>query len=170
MEYHVDRRSVLTALGGAAVVGSISGIVLGLDDPADAAPAPPPAGIATLIVPKIKMNRQVYEGTSLSVVNLGPGHKPSSAKPGQPGHCVIFAHRTSHGGPFRKINLLKVGDAITCGGLTYYVRTTEVIPKLQLRRIFTFEAPTPAISLIACSRANGQPTSLAFRICVRASA
>jgi LPXTG-site transpeptidase (sortase) family protein len=170
VEYHVDRRSVLTALGGAVVLGSISGIVLGLDDAADAAPAPPPVGIATLVVPKIKMKRPVFEGTSLTVLNNGPGHKASSAMPGQPGHCVIFGHRTSHGGPFRKINLLKVGDAITCGGLTYYVRKTEVIPKKQMRRIFTFEAPTPAISLIACSKANGQPTSLGFRICVRASA
>jgi len=165
VEHTVTRRSALKALGGAVILGSVSSIVVGLDDAAEAA-----GGIATLTVPKIAINRTVYESTTVRVLKSGPGHSVWSARPGKPGHCVIFAHRTSHGGPFRKINLLAVGDAITCGGLTYYVRKTEVIHRSQKGRIFSYAAATPSISLIACSKANGLPTSLAYRICVRASA
>lgn len=173
MEIHVDRRSALKAFGGAVLLGSAAGVALDVEA---AGAAPAPSGLASLVVPKIGMNRTVYEGTSVKVLKRGPGHTEWSAKPGQLGHCIIFAHRTSYGGPFRKIDLLKEGDPITCGGVTYYVRKTEVIHRSQKGRIFAYpsslapNSSTRAISLIACSKSNGKPTSLAYRICVRASA
>jgi sortase A len=46
-------------------------------------------------------------------LDLGPGHMPGTALPGQPGNAVISGHRTTHGAPFRNIDKLAPGDRIS---------------------------------------------------------
>jgi len=55
----------------------------------------------------------VLEGTSMDVIDKGPGHFTHSALPGGRGNTAYAAHRATHGDPFIDFDLLKVGDTVT---------------------------------------------------------
>ena len=101
------------------------------------APAPranePRLELATMEIPKIGINKTLFEGVSLNTLDLGPGHWPGTAMPGQFGNMVIGGHRTSKDRPFRNIDQLVPGDEViftTLGGRYVYrvVRTEIVTP------------------------------------------
>lgn len=101
------------------------------------APPPPRAAEAKqelgwMNIPKIWPNPlKFYEGITLTTLDRGPGHWPGSSMPGQRGNCVLGGHRTSHGGPFRKIDQLTAGDEIRfatdTGEYSYRVYETFVV-------------------------------------------
>lgn len=89
----------------------------------EATPAPEPSyvppdprtrgePVATLRIPKIDFEMVVVHGVGDSELAKGPGWMPWSVMPGMPGNSAISAHRTSHGGTFRRIDELAVGDRI----------------------------------------------------------
>jgi LPXTG-site transpeptidase (sortase) family protein len=123
-----------------------------------------------ITIPKINLNRTVYQGIEDPALANGVGHGNWSAAPGGAGHCMIFGHRTSHGGPFRGLNLLKPGDPITTGGVTYSVAKIEILSIADKVKIWTYNGGGKRLSLVACSKPNGEPTSLNYRIVVRAQA
>ena len=100
-----------------------------------AAPAPranePRVELATMEIPKIGITKTLFEGVSLNTLDLGPGHWPGTALPGQYGNMVIGGHRTSKDRPFRNIDQLVPGDEVvftTLGGrFVYRVVRTEVV-------------------------------------------
>jgi len=172
----MNRRSFLQGVPGgllvatsvAAGVGAGMGaLVLGASA-ASGASAAIPSG--TLSVPKLKLSKSIYAGIENDALDIGIGHGLWSAQPGTAGHCMLFGHRTSKGGPFRNLHKLKKGDAIVAGGTTYTVRKIEVISVNFKQRIWTYDGTGKRISLVACSTAKGLPTSLKYRICIRASA
>lgn len=63
--------------------------------------------------------------------NIGIGHYPGTAMPGQQGNFALAAHRTTWGAPFNRIAELRVGDAIVvetaAGWYTYRFRTLEYV-------------------------------------------
>src|SRR5207253_2026062 len=143
----MDRRTFLrTVPGGLAVAAAIAGgagaALLG----GGAATAAPPA-VGTLSVPKLKLTRTIYQGIENDALDIGAGWGMWSAKPGTAGHCMIFGHRTSHGGPFRGLNKLKSGDKVIANGTTYTVRKTEVIPISQKQKIWNYAGGGARISL-----------------------
>ncbi len=172
MGFDMNRRSFLQAVPGgllvatsvAAGAGTVGTALLG----ASGASAAVPAG--TLSVPKLKLNKSIYAGIENDALDIGVGHGLWSARPGTSGHCMLFGHRTSKGGPFRNLHKLRRGDAIVAGGTTYKVRKIEVISINFKQRIWTYDGTGKRISLVACSTASGMPTSLKYRICIRASA
>ena len=122
-------------------------------------------------IPKIKVNKPVYSGTSKAVLNRGGfGHWLGSAKPGADGHCVLFAHRTSAGGPLRRANLLAVGDMIVANGVTYTVKGTQIVGRTEVRKSLNYGTSGRRLSLITCTKPNGTPTSTKFRLIIRATA
>lgn len=85
--------------------------------PVPADPPPPRSKepyveLATMEIPALSIVTPLLEGISLNTLDLGPGHWPGTALPGQLGNVVIGGHRTSHGKIFRNIDRLVPGDEI----------------------------------------------------------
>jgi sortase A len=65
--------------------------------------------IARLVIPRLRMDEIVIEGVDDNSLNVGPGHLPGSAYPGEPGNSVISAHRDRH---FAQLGEIRVGDTV----------------------------------------------------------
>ena len=59
------------------------------------------------------LNMVFVQGTDASSLELGPGHYPETAMPGQGKTIAIAGHRTTYLAPFRHIDSMKPGDKIT---------------------------------------------------------
>lgn len=104
--------------------------------PVPAAPPEPRAKEAVvelgrIELPSIGVDKALFEGVSLTVLDHGPGHWPGTAMPGHVGNVVIGGHRTSHDKPFRHIDDLAPGDEVVFttseGRFVYTVTSTEVV-------------------------------------------
>lgn len=104
--------------------------------PVPAAPPEPRAKEAVvelgrIELPSIGVDKPLFEGVSLTVLDHGPGHWPGTAMPGHVGNVVIGGHRTSHDKPFRHIDDLAPGDEVVFttseGRFVYTVTSTEVV-------------------------------------------
>ncbi|MFF5175902.1 sortase [Micromonospora sp. NPDC000089] len=69
--------------------------------------------VALLRIPALKVDEVVVEGTGGGQLDDGPGHRPASPLPGQPGTAVIFGRSLTFGAPFRHLDRLKPGDVVT---------------------------------------------------------
>ena len=102
-------------------------------------PQPPPdpeapdpgMELGTIEIPKLGVNRALWEGESLPPLDRGPGHWPGTAMPGSLGNVVVGGHRVSHDRPFRDIDQLVPGDeiALTFSGVrhSYIVTGSQVV-------------------------------------------
>jgi hypothetical protein len=142
-------------------------------------PEPPAApGPYTMSIPAIGFQRGVYESTnSYAIVDSANVWLwPNTGWAGWAGtKMMTFAHRTSAGGPFRHINNLRSGHDVylySSDGRRFQYRV--------VRSDITGSSPTsitaPAmgtaghtLSLIACSKPDGTPTSLSYRLVVTAA-
>jgi len=77
------------------------------------------------------LNMVFVQGTDESSLELGPGHYPETAMPGQGKTVAIAGHRTTYLAPFRHIDSMKQGDKITLkmpyGTFIYSVEKTEIV-------------------------------------------
>jgi sortase A len=77
------------------------------------------------------LNMVFVQGTDASSLELGPGHYPETAMPGQGKTVAIAGHRTTYLAPFRHIDSMKPGDKITLkmpyGTFVYKVQKTETV-------------------------------------------
>jgi sortase A len=77
------------------------------------------------------LNMVFVQGTDESSLQLGPGHYPETAMPGQGRTVAIAGHRTTYLAPFRHIDSMKAGDKITLkmpyGTFVYSVQKTEIV-------------------------------------------
>ena len=71
-----------------------------------------PAMNARLIVPAIYIDAMLVQGLSDEALRLGPGHDPQSDLPGEPGNCVLAAHRNVWGAEFWHLPRLKPGNIV----------------------------------------------------------
>ncbi|WP_272477127.1 class E sortase [Baekduia alba] len=73
----------------------------------------------------------IVQGTRASSLRKGPGHYAGTALPGEPGTTGLAGHRTTYGAPFRHIDALKRGDAITVtmpyGRFVYRVEGLRIV-------------------------------------------
>lgn len=88
--------------------------------------------VGTIVIPAIGLDRAIVVGTSSDALAKGPGLLVDGAVPGAPGNTTISGHRTTHGGPFRNLHKLQVGDRIEVsvpgvGVNVYEVRGTVVV-------------------------------------------
>jgi sortase A len=120
--------------------------------PADPYAAVPIVPVGSIEIPRIGVSLPVNEGIWLTVLDLGPGHWPGTAAPGGWGNTVIAAHRTTHGGPFRRIAELVSGDEIILhdarGTYTYVVTGAEVVTPDATWIVE--QRPGRSITLFAC--------------------
>jgi sortase A len=77
------------------------------------------------------LNMVFVQGTDASSLELGPGHYPETAMPGQGRTVAIAGHRTTYLAPFRHIDSMKPGDKITLrmpyGTFIYSVQKSEIV-------------------------------------------
>jgi sortase A len=77
------------------------------------------------------LNMVFVQGTDEASLELGPGHYPETAMPGQGKTVAIAGHRTTYLAPFRHIDSLSPGDKITLkmpyGTFVYSVQKSEIV-------------------------------------------
>jgi sortase A len=83
-----------------------------LDTAPVALPIAAGAPIAQLVVPRLKLDAVVVQGTTSADLRHGPGHRASSPLPGQAGVAVVAGRKSAYGGPFAHLDQLRVGDLI----------------------------------------------------------
>jgi LPXTG-site transpeptidase (sortase) family protein len=69
--------------------------------------------VAVLSIPKLQLRAVVFQGTTGTVLEQGPGHLRDTQMPGQPGISVIFGRRAAYGAPFAGLGTLNTGDKIS---------------------------------------------------------
>jgi hypothetical protein len=137
-------------------------------------PPPPPIGPTWILrVPKLGLTSEVRAGDSNAVCNAGYSwHWTGTGYMGQDAHVAAFAHRTTHGGPYRNIQLLGAGDQFTLStsdGRTYtYEVRDRFLTDSNNQHILeaTWFIPGTTFSLIACTLPIFEPTSTSWRIVV----
>ena len=145
----------------------------------------PPIG--TLSSPVLGKPIAVYEGvpttkptliTSASLDVPGAVHIPQTAQPGTLGVAVVAAHRTTWPRPFYRLDKFVVGDRITYTGSDGTITVYAVVDTKVMRNDAAAFADVmnnevrfgsdTRLTLYACSRANGRPTSTLYRLVVSA--
>lgn len=121
--------------------------------PADAEAQEPVVEYGRLAIPALDLDRPMYEGIRLPTFDLGPGHWPGSAAPGQVGNMVLGGHRTEGNADFRNIDQLQPGDEMTVTGTdgvshTYLVESSEITDPFAARVIN--QTPETTATLFAC--------------------
>jgi len=118
-----------------------------------------------LQIPSLGVDEPLLSGIRLTTLDRGPGHWPGTAMPGEAGNVVVAAHRTSHGGPFRNIDQLQVGDPVvftTDAGVVEY-NVTEVFVVEPDALWIVDQTDDSTATLFACH----PPGSVAQRIVVK---
>lgn len=89
---------------------------------------------AVLIIPRLGADwaKPVREGVGTKdVLNLGIGHYPGTAMPGEVGNAAFAGHRTGYGSPLFDIVNLQVGDSMyletEAGWYQYVYRSMEYV-------------------------------------------
>ncbi|GGS18857.1 class E sortase [Actinokineospora fastidiosa] len=72
------------------------------------------AGFAKMFIPTFGADYSftILEGITEKTLEIGPGHYPDTAYPGEPGNFAVAGHRVGKGAPFNDIDLLNSCDAI----------------------------------------------------------
>jgi sortase A len=92
--------------------------------------------IAALRIPRLDLRTVVVRGTAPEDLREGPGLVDGTPLPGQGGTTAIAGHRTTYGAPFRRLDALRRGDAITIrlpyGTFHYAVETRRIVAPTDL--------------------------------------
>jgi sortase A len=87
--------------------------------------------VAELHIARIGLRAVVVRGTTSADLREGPGLIAGTPLPGQHGTTAIAGHRTTYGAPFRHLDALRRGDAITVrvpyGTFRYAVEDRRIV-------------------------------------------
>ena len=84
-----------------------------------------------IIIPKIALDTQIYEGPNISTANKGVWHRPKSSSPDQGSNTVLVGHRFTYTQPkgiFYNLDKLTVGDplALFWNGKEYSYKISDI--------------------------------------------
>lgn len=110
-----------------------------------------PTGV--IKIPSIGMDEVFVSGTEVPDLKKGPGLWEYGAFPGTPGNATISGHRTTYGGPFRRIDELKTGDRITVSvagqpDAVFEVRGALIVEPSRIQ--VTDDTPGVRLTLTTC--------------------
>ena len=113
----------------------------------------PVVPLGSIAIPAIGIDRPMFEGIRLPTFDLGPGHWPGTAMPGQIGNVVVGGHRTESHADFGDLDLLQPGDEViftdnTGARFTYQVERTEIIDPFAAPIVYQTRENTA--TLFAC--------------------
>lgn len=110
----------------------------------------------TLVIPRLLMQEQIFEGPNVGVLRKGIWRRPSTDAPDRGGNTVIVGHRFTYSdpsGPFYHLNKVKIGDEIFVywqeKKYTYRVSNVAVVPATDLEVEET--SSTPVLTLYTCT-------------------
>ena len=161
-----EAKQVAGARGGFGELRTPLKLPVPTPSPSDPHADVPVVAIGRIAVPRIGIDTQLYEGIWETVIDVGPGHWPGTAKPGGWGNTVIAGHRVTYGHPFRDLDELVAGDQIIVstedGTFTYAVTRTWVVDPSAVW--VADQQAGRTLTLFTCH----PPGSEAFRYIVRA--
>lgn len=132
--------------------------------PLDQYASEPVIEVGSIAIPKLDVDMTMFEGIRLPTLDLGPGHWPGSALPGEVGNVVVGGHRVSGHQVFRNVDQLVPGDEIIFRGdgeeFVYRVDRVEIVEPTAIWIVDPTDTPTA--TLFACH----PPGSTAQRIVV----
>jgi LPXTG-site transpeptidase (sortase) family protein len=136
---------------------------------APAVPQLPRTGqlVGQLRIPAIALDWMVVAGTDGTTLRKGPGAWLYGAFPGAPGNATLSAHRTTYGGPFRRLGDLKDGDQVFFTSPTGAESVFEVrgMGRVSPDDVYvTDDVPGVRLTLLTCD----PPGSSARRLVVQA--
>ena len=124
-----------------------------------------PAAAGRIIVPKLGLDVDFYEGGELAQIDFGPSHMPHTAQPGFNGNTVFAGHRVTYTHPFQHLDQLVPGDTVTFvvpwGTFTYAFTHREIVSEGGTEILLQTVRPTA--TLFACH----PPGSSTHRIVAR---
>ena len=175
-----NRGVTVYTFAGAHIIADVEGWYLGTPAvatlPKAANPAPAEVNAGWVWAPQMNVSLPVRVGVDPEIIaneGIAASWTWKAAVSGT-AHSMIFGHRTSHGGPFRYINSLAVGDVFFVQNVAgewfrYRVMQAAVVrPTFSLLEKIAAFLPTGTMQLIACSQANGAPGGVAYRYVVTA--
>lgn len=114
-------------------------------DPVRPAPGEP---VGTISFPTLGVSHVFFAGTDRATLKKGPGLWEAGVMPGVPGNATISGHRTTYGGPFRRLDALAVGDRVVVSvpgqpDAVFEVRAQTVVAPSQV----SVTAPTGGVRL-----------------------
>jgi len=108
-----------------------------------------------LMIPKIKFNQEILEGSDASVLNNGVWRRPNTSQPDIGGNTVIVGHRffQNQRGDFYHLDKLAVGDQIIVdwdkARYTYQVNAIKVVEPSAVA--VEADTPVPQLTLYTCT-------------------
>jgi sortase A len=112
---------------GAVVAASAAGLARSAHDG---------QAVAELSIPRMHLRTVVVRGAAPDDLRAGPGLLDGTPLPGQGGTTAIAGHRTTYGAPFRHIDALRPGDAVTVrlpyGSFRYSVEGRRIVAPSDL--------------------------------------
>lgn len=124
---------------------------------ASSVPVPAKWPATRLIIPEIGVDAVVVQGWDDPALRRGPGHDPRSGLPGEPGNCVIAAHRNVYGAWFSRINELWAGSKVQLktpdDTFTYHVLTVYAVADsdVSVRQPPADPNAPPQLTLLTCT-------------------
>jgi sortase A len=110
--------------------------------------------LGKLQIARIHASYVVVQGTRASSLAKGPGHYSGTALPGEGGTVGLAGHRTTYGAPFRHIDALRRGDAITVtmpyGRFVYRVEGLRIVKPSDAAVLQSQGTGRPRLVLTAC--------------------
>lgn len=89
--------------------------------------------MGTLAIPKIGLKLPVLTGTGKVAMRYGVGWFAASAKPGQPGNCLVFGHRMkAYGRLFNRLNELGIADVVNIADMDAQLYTYTVVDVIEV--------------------------------------
>jgi sortase A len=92
--------------------------------------------IAELSIPRIGLRTVVVRGAAPEDLREGPGLLDGTPLPGQGGTTAVAGHRTTYGAPFRRLDALRRGDAMSMrlpyGTFHYAVEGRRIVAPTDL--------------------------------------
>jgi hypothetical protein len=148
--------------------------------PAPRNPPPPAVGPPwVLSIPRLGLTSNVFDGDPEAVTDAGhTWHWTGTGLMGQTANVAMFGHRTEHGGPYRYIHNMQIGDTWTVTttdnreftyrmvGRTMVTGANSSGPPVANILAASRRFPGTTLSIIACTRTDWLPTSLNHRIVV----
>ncbi len=124
-------------------------------------PIPPPLDpespepvieIGRIEIPRLALDRTMYEGIRLTTLDYGPGHWPGTAMPGNQGNVVVAGHRVSHNQDFRYLDQLVPGDQVffTVGDQRFTYAVDQITIEDDSAVWIVDQTPAHTATLFAC--------------------
>jgi sortase A len=122
--------------------------------------------LTRLVIPTLKVDTVVVEGTGASALRAGAGHYPNTPLPGEEGNVAIAGHRTTYGKPFANLDRLTVGEDIVLETpVGRHVYRVSRPPFVVSNNDFTVIAQTPGrtLTLTTCHPKGSASQRLVIR-------